>query len=102
MADKDMYSTTDLLPHLEDRGVHLSSAQVYRLVVQSPERLNVRVLVALCDILGCAPNDLIEPVAEEAAPRKKRAANGTDETHPAEPTAELRPRRARITDDDAS
>lgn len=101
MADKGMYSTTDLLPHLEDRSIHLSSTQVYRLVVQSPERLNVRVLVALCDILGCTPNDLIEPVAGEAAPRKK-AAGGTGETHSAQKTEQLRPRRARITDDDAS
>ncbi|MGH3857499.1 MAG: helix-turn-helix domain-containing protein [Pseudonocardiaceae bacterium] len=29
----------------------------------TPERLNLAALVALCDILGCRAEDLIEPVA---------------------------------------
>lgn len=70
MATKDMFATTDLQPLLAKRGVRLSPAQVYRLVVQSPERLSLKTLVALCDILECTPNDLIEPVATPAKQKK--------------------------------
>lgn len=63
MAAKGLFSTTDLQPLLVERGVELSAAQVYRLVAQSPERLNMRVLAAICDALDCTPNDLIEPTA---------------------------------------
>jgi DNA-binding Xre family transcriptional regulator len=62
MADKDMYATTDLRPLLAERGVVLSREQVYRLVARTPERLNLATLAALCDILGCQPGDLVEPV----------------------------------------
>ena len=63
MAEQNMFATTDLVPLLAERGVALSAAQVYRLVTQTPERLSLRTLMALCDILACSPNDLIEPVA---------------------------------------
>lgn len=42
------------MPLLAERGVVLSAAQVYRLVAQTPERLHLRTLVALCDILGAS------------------------------------------------
>ncbi|MHB1489256.1 MAG: helix-turn-helix domain-containing protein [Cellulomonas sp.] len=70
MAEQNMFATTDLVPLLAERGVALSAAQVYRLVTQTPERLSLRTLMALCDILACSPNDLIEPVA---AARRTRA-----------------------------
>lgn len=60
MADHDMYATSDLVPLLAERGVHLSREQVYRLVTQTPQRLSMDTLAALCDILGCTPGDLIE------------------------------------------
>jgi DNA-binding Xre family transcriptional regulator len=63
MADRDMYATTQLRPLLAERGVVLSREQVYRLVTGIPERLSLATLAALCDILGCQPGDLIEPVA---------------------------------------
>ena len=62
MADKDMYATTQLRPLLAERGVALSREQVYRLVTGVPERLSLATLAALCDILGCGPGDLVEPV----------------------------------------
>ena len=94
MAQSGMYATSDLVPLLAERGVVLSATQVYRLVTQDPERLNLNTLMALCDILGCTPNDLIEAVA---APAKKKAAAGTGT--PASITAlkGRRPRRAEIT-----
>ena len=60
MASQEMFQTTDLVPLLAERGIHLSREQVYRLVAQPPQRLSMDTLAALCDILGCTPNDLIE------------------------------------------
>jgi len=45
-------------------------------VVQTPERLSLRTLVALCDILDCGPSDLIEPEVEAAKPRAKATGTG--------------------------
>jgi DNA-binding Xre family transcriptional regulator len=73
MADKDMYVTTQLRPLLAERGVALSREQVYRLVTGTPERLSLATLAALCDILGCQPGDLVEPVVVTAAGRKPAA-----------------------------
>ena len=78
MAEKGMFSTTDLQPHLADRGVTLSREQTYRLVTGQPQRLSMHTLVALCDILECTPNDLIEPQIADVATRKVAGqSNGT-------------------------
>lgn len=37
-----------------------SEAQVSRLVRTAPERLNLRTLAALCQVLDCAPADLLQ------------------------------------------
>jgi DNA-binding Xre family transcriptional regulator len=88
MADRGMFATTELVPHLAQRGVELSREQVYRLVTGTPERLNLAVLVALCDILDCRADDLIEPLI----PAAKNA-----RTPVATPASQRpRPRRARI------
>lgn len=70
MADADMFQTTDLGPLLAERGINLSREQVFRLVTQPPQRLSMDTLAALCDILGCTPNDLIEVEAVNAEVRK--------------------------------
>ncbi|GAA4957020.1 DNA-binding Xre family transcriptional regulator [Nonomuraea thailandensis] len=70
MAARGMFSTTDLRPPLAERGVDLSASQVYRLVAEKPERLSLRTLMALLDILDCTMEDLIEPLP----PRRRRAA----------------------------
>jgi DNA-binding Xre family transcriptional regulator len=70
MADRDMFQTTDLVPLLAERGVNLSREQVFRLVTQPPQRLSMDTLAALCDILECTPNDLIEVEAIGASLRK--------------------------------
>ncbi len=90
MAQRNMFATTDLAPRLAERGIELSAAQVYRLVAQTPERLSLRTLVALCDILDCTPNDLVEPVA---APARARATG----TVGASAVKARQPRRADIT-----
>lgn len=70
MAEQGMFATTDLQPLLAERGVSLSREQTYRLVTGQPQRLSMSILVALCDILGCTPNDLIEPRIVEASNKK--------------------------------
>lgn len=62
MAERGLYATTDLVPLLAERGIHLSREQVYRLVASPPQRLSMDALAALCDILSCTPNDLISVV----------------------------------------
>jgi DNA-binding Xre family transcriptional regulator len=61
MAERGMFMTSELAPLLAEHGISLSREQVYRLVTQPPQRLSLDTLVALCDILECTPNDLIEP-----------------------------------------
>ena len=60
MATRDMFQTSQLVPGLAERGIRLSREQVFRLVTQPPQRLSMDTLAALCDILECTPNDLIE------------------------------------------
>ncbi|MFD9101572.1 helix-turn-helix domain-containing protein [Streptomyces virginiae] len=70
MAEKSMFQTSDLVPLLAERGVHLSREQVFRLVTQPPQRLSMDTLAALCDILDCSPNDLIDIKVVNAEVRK--------------------------------
>ena len=95
MATRGMFSTTDLRPLLAQRGIVLSPSQVYRLVVERPERLNLQVLMALLDILGCSMDDLIEPVS--AAAKAKKAVGETQSADAG--VAGFRPKRARIVQD---
>ncbi|MGQ4601385.1 helix-turn-helix domain-containing protein [Nocardia sp. R6R-6] len=69
--------------------------QIYRLVSGKPERLSLPILVALCDILSCTPNDLIAPQVETVKSRKAVGADLSDDV--ADLNRIGRPRRARIT-----
>lgn len=60
MATREMFATTDLVPLLAERGVHLSREQVFRLVTGQPQRLSLDTLAALCDILAVGVEELIE------------------------------------------
>ena len=93
MAGRGMFATTDLIGPLAQRGIGLSSSQVYRLVVERPERLSLKVLMALLDILDCSMEDLIEPFAPagQSAARNKKAAGAETSV------GDLRPRRAAFT-----
>jgi DNA-binding Xre family transcriptional regulator len=86
MAEKDIWKAGDLSPQLAERGVVLSTAQVYRLVANVPQRLSLTTLAALCDIFSCTPNDLIELTTDgDSRPSGNIATN------------KRRPVRARIT-----
>ena len=93
MAEQGLFQTTELVPLLAERGVVLSREQVYRLATKTPERLNLEVLAALCDILDCQPGDLIECYRDPGGrghPRQQAARQQRP-----------RPRRARVTRSDA-
>ncbi len=98
MATRGMFSTTDLLGPLSDRGIKLSSSQVYRLVVDRPERLSLKILMALLDILDCGVADLIEPVAAAGSVRRpgQPAAGKASETCGPGGRGSRRPTRDRV------
>lgn len=85
-----MFATTDLVEPLRERGVEMSRQMIHRVVTQPPRRINVDLLAALCDILACTPDDLLELVAEPV-PAQAPAVN---EQGPG--IGDLRPVRARI------
>jgi DNA-binding Xre family transcriptional regulator len=88
MAARGIFTAGELGPHLAAHGVRLSDSQVWRLVTGRPERLNLRVLVVLCAILDCTPDDLIERIEVEQT--KKHAAVGRAAS------TDVVPKRARI------
>lgn len=91
MAERGMFKATDLGPRLIEHGVRLSDSQVWRLVTGRPERLNLRVLMVLCEILGCEPSELVRRTDAEVPAAKESA---TARTIP----ADLVPKRARLRD----
>jgi len=93
MAAQGVFTATELVPLLRDRGITLSGSQVHRLVSGTPERLSLQVLSALCDILACTPADLVTTTAENAGVRRTGTTPGTA---PAPQVTALRPRPARI------
>ncbi len=104
MATRGMFSTTDLRPLLLERGVNLSTSQVYRLVTEKPERLSMKTLLALMDILGCRMEELIEPI--RTAGRQRKTASGEVPTTAGKSAdaglGSLRPKRARVVPDTTS
>ncbi|MGH3885974.1 MAG: helix-turn-helix domain-containing protein [Pseudonocardiaceae bacterium] len=91
MANRGMFATTDLIEPLAQRGIHLSSSQVYRLVAERPERLSLKVLMALLDILDCSMDEVIEPIPAATSSPKAKAVGEAESG-----VGGLRPKRARI------
>src|SRR5258708_10653012 len=91
MASGGLFATTDLIEPLARRGIRLSSSQVYRLVVDRPERLSLKIFMALLDILDCSMSELIEPVAAGGVVRPAKAAGRAESA-----VCQLRPHPPRI------
>jgi DNA-binding Xre family transcriptional regulator len=89
MAENGMFATTDLVEPLRERGVEISRQMVHRVATKPPQRINLDLLAALCDILACTPNDLLELVQEQV-----RQAPAVNDSGPG--IGELRPIRAKI------
>lgn len=93
LASRGIFHTTELLPLLAERGVNLSRQFIYKLVTTSPQRINTDLLAALCDILECTPNDLLQLVVVDS----EQSRTGTDErATESRGIGELRPIRATI------
>ena len=90
MHERGIHQITALQRELAAHGIDLSSSQIHRLVTQTPERLNLEVMAALCEILTCSPADLVEV---HAAARQWRTA---DATNVVDMATTVRPRRARV------
>jgi DNA-binding Xre family transcriptional regulator len=97
MAAAGLFNASDLEPLLAERGITLSSVQVWRLVTQVPERLSLPVLAALCDILDVTPAQLIATRAENVPARRRAASGGADDQ--VADLSGLRPARARLRPD---
>lgn len=97
MAARGMFATSDLVAPLAERGVVLSREQVYRLVTGTPERLNIKALAALCDILDVGVADLIE-IVTDARPMSKVVGDRQVRPRGGAALGGLRPTRARIAD----
>jgi DNA-binding Xre family transcriptional regulator len=89
MAENGMFATTDLIEPLHQRGVEISRQMVHRVVTKAPQRINLELLGALCDILGCTPNDLLELRHEQVRQAPAVNDSGTG-------IGDLRPIRARV------
>ncbi len=89
MHEQSIHQITALHRELVAHGIDLSSSQIHRLVTQTPERLNLEVLAALCEILACSPADLVEVHASA----RQQAASG----NVVDMATTVRPRRARVT-----
>lgn len=89
MAERGMFKATELRPRLIEHDIQLSDSQVWRLVTGRPERLNLRLLMVLCEILGCEPGELVRRSDIAAAIAKEAASTRTIAN-------DLEPRRARL------
>jgi DNA-binding Xre family transcriptional regulator len=76
MAENGMFRAIDLAPRLAEHGIRLSDSQVWRLVTGRPERLNLRLLAVLCEILGCEPGELVRRTDSAVPVEKSRRAVG--------------------------
>lgn len=77
MAARGLFQTSELLPLLAERGVALSRQYVHRLVTTAPQRVNIELLAALCDILECTAADLLAlEVSEQRQPKAVDAGDG--------------------------
>ncbi|MEU2042691.1 helix-turn-helix domain-containing protein [Nocardia niwae] len=74
MATRGIFQTSELVPLLAERGVRLTRQYVHKMVTTAPQRINTDLLAALCDILDCKPNDLLQPVVLHA----EQADTGTE------------------------
>ncbi len=59
MAENGIWRCTDLAKLLNAHGIRISTSMVTLIVDKMPERINSRVLDALCDILQCNPSDIL-------------------------------------------
>lgn len=100
MAARGMHNSTELIPLLNERGIQLSRPQVYRIVHQRPERVSLQLISALCDIMQCSVDDLVTVTAVDVRRRRAASAAASKDPNVLDLNKAVRPRRARVLDDD--
>jgi putative transcriptional regulator len=62
-ADREIWTGAQLRRLLAtEAGLSLSPAAISALMSKQPSEIKVRTLVALCTVLKCTPNDLLEVI----------------------------------------
>ena len=89
MAENGMFRAIDLAPRLAEHGIQLSDSQVWRLVTGRPERVNLRLMMVLCEILGCGPGELVKRTDVTAVVEKDPAGGG-------QISKDLKPKQVRL------
>lgn len=56
---------------LKLQGLVISPSSVSRLVYKQPQQINPALLLALCEVLACTPNDLLMPAKGPVRKRQK-------------------------------
>lgn len=104
MHAAQLHKSTDIQRALKERDVEMSYSQVYRLVTERPDRLNLQVLVTLMDILNCTADDLIHPlpVAVKATATGTAGPTATGPSNAALRASGSRPKRARLVSDESA
>lgn len=95
MARRHIFTAKELAPLLHERGITLTPNAIWRIVSGEPERVSLKMLVALCDALDVEMNDLITYTAVDAKAVRRRKASGGGIPD----MSDYRPVRARIVDD---
>lgn len=99
MARRRIFTAKELAPLLHERGITLTPNAIWRLVSGEPERISLKMLVALCDALDVEMNDLITFTAADVKTVRHRKASGDGNNGVAD-LRDYRPVRARIVHDD--
>ncbi|MGK0476986.1 MAG: DNA-binding Xre family transcriptional regulator [Ilumatobacter sp.] len=94
MHANGIHQISALQRELQNHGIDLSSSQTHRLVTSTPDRLNLEVLSALCEVLSCSPSGLIE--INYLARSKAVSAD----SNVVDLAMNARPRRAKVTKDE--
>ena len=89
MAENGIFRAIDLAPRLAEHGIQLSDSQVWRLVTGRPERVNLRLMMVLCEILGCEPGELVKRTDVAAVADKEPASGG-------QIRSDLKPKQVRL------
>lgn len=64
-ADRDIWTGAELLRRLADEvGFTLGTSAMSDLMSKQPSEVKLTTLAALCAVLRCTPNDLLETVEE--------------------------------------
>jgi DNA-binding Xre family transcriptional regulator len=95
MARRHIFHAKDIAPLLHERGITLTTNAIWRIIKEDPERVSLKLLVALADALDVTLDDLVTFTAHDARTIRTRRAAGSGLPD----IRDHKPVRARIIDD---